>query len=137
MRSSEAITCANIYALAWHVALANVDRLIDLDVFQQETKGEIVHVVVHLGEVVGYISVWTAQWFIHHLYVHPNYHRAGFGGSLLNHARDLAGENSLSLKCQTANTQAIGFYLSNDFIESSEQGCDEFGTWIQLVQSAR
>ena len=124
--------CANIYANAWNKALPVVKRTIGLDDFEKETDGELIFVASVNKQVSGYISIWQPDWFVHHLYVDPGFHGRGIGKGLMVFAASLAKPHVLSLKCQVANANAIGFYKSLGFIETEERGVDEYGDWILL-----
>ena len=126
--------CARIYADAWNRSLPGVPRQISTDDFKNEVDGELTLVATENGEVVGYISIWEPNWFIHHLYVKPSKHGTGIGSSLVTHAETLAGSHALSLKCQVANTSAAGFYAALGFVEVSERGTDEYGPWLKFVK---
>ncbi|HAS8570109.1 TPA: GNAT family N-acetyltransferase [Vibrio vulnificus] len=81
--------------------------------FVKDTDGEEIWVAVEQGAVIGFISIWKPENFIHHLFVSPKSLKQGVGLKLLNHAKDLS--NNLSLKCLVQNTNATQFYLSQGF----------------------
>ena len=127
-------TCARIYASAWNLALPDAQREIGLDEFKSEIAGELTLVATLDEQIVGYVSIWEPDWFIHHLYVVRSNHRSGIGASLIKHAEQLAGARPLSLKCQTDNAGALEFYSALGFSEFSECGVDEYGAWVRLVK---
>ncbi|MGI3039929.1 GNAT family N-acetyltransferase [Vibrio diabolicus] len=82
--------------------------------FVKDTDGEEVWVAVEQGVVIGFISIWKPENFIHHLFVNSTNLKKGVGLKLLNHAKTLS--SSLGLKCLTQNLNATQFYLSQGFI---------------------
>ena len=135
IESGEQTVCANLYANAWNVALPNSQRAISALEFEGETKGEQILVAVLNKKIVGYISICQQSWFIHHLYVDPLIQGIGIGTALISHLQGLETSMTLSLKCQLANSKAIGFYKALGFIESSEFGVDEYGDWVRLINT--
>jgi GNAT superfamily N-acetyltransferase len=101
----------------------------------KETEGELTLVAALDERISGYISIWQPDWFVHHLYVIPAVHGVGIGTALIEHSERLAAPHSLSLKCQTANAKAIGFYSALGFVETAERGTDEYGAWIRLAKT--
>ncbi|WMN89796.1 GNAT family N-acetyltransferase [Vibrio parahaemolyticus] len=85
----------------------------DLSDFERDTEGESIWVVIDSSEVVGFVSIWAPENFIHHLFVSPRNLRGGVGLKLL----DLAKQKypNLSLKCLSQNGNATDFYLSQGF----------------------
>ena len=78
--------------------------------FAMASRGEVVFVATaDDGEVLGLVSVWTMETFIHHLYVAPRHRRAGVGRALL---ASLSAWLSppWQLKCVRANRAASDFY---------------------------
>jgi GNAT superfamily N-acetyltransferase len=100
--------------------------------FREQTDGELLFVSASERHIAGFISVWAQEWFVHHLFVDPVFQNRGVGIGLLTHVAMLAGENALTLKCQTENQDAIRFYTRFGFNPTGLQGNDEFGEWIQL-----
>lgn len=85
----------------------------ELSDFERDTEGEEVWVAVESNEVVGFISIWKPDCFIHHLFVSPEDLKKGIGLKLLNFVKQRY--SNLSLKCLTQNTNAVAFYLSQGF----------------------
>lgn len=81
--------------------------------FDHDSEGEQIWIAIELGEVVGFISIWEPDSFIHHLFVSPNCLRCGVGSKLLDISKQNYSE--LSLKCSVANENALGFYYSKGF----------------------
>lgn len=87
--------------------------------FQAATKGEDVFVAVdqqNAEHVRGFISIWTRDCFIHHLFVDRNCRRMGVGTALLNSLACWL-PRPWTLKCVEANTAALGFYRSLGWVE--------------------
>ena len=82
--------------------------------FRKATEGEVIYEVWAEDYLVGFASIWTEDFFIHHFYIRPECQGKGIGKQLLNHLK-LIYPTSLSLKCLLANTSALQFYLQNDF----------------------
>ena len=81
-----------------------------LEDFAEQTEGEAIHVAENdSGEILGFISVWEAENFIHHLFVSSDHQRKGVGKALLE---DLASRRSgpFTLKCVAENGPALAFY---------------------------
>ena len=101
----------------FHWADADAFKLSDFDL---DTKGEEIWVAVSGNKVLGFASIWKPESFIHHLYVCPRTLRSGAGSALLNTCKQHYSD--LTLKCLTANENAIGFYQSQGFVISSTKG---------------
>jgi GNAT superfamily N-acetyltransferase len=84
--------------------------------FDRDTEGELLFVVERGGEVVGFVSFWEPESFIHHLYVAPSAQERGVGSLLLmklqHHVR-----LPWRLKCSQDNEWAHRFYLSRGWVQ--------------------
>lgn len=96
--------------------------------FDTAIKDEEVLVAIIDTIVVGFISIWMPDKFIHHLYVNQKHHDKGIGTQLLKAAIDKANF-PLILKCLENNTKAVAFYKRKGFIEK-ERGPSEHGDYI-------
>lgn len=128
---SDSPACIRIFDLAWHSGHPYAPRRIDLASFEAETKGETLLVAEVGNRIVGFVSIYLPQSFVHHLYVDPALQGRGIGGALLAQAVALAGGQA-SLKCQTRNGDAVAFYRRLGW-RDAEQGESEFGPWIRLL----
>ena len=54
----------------------------ELSDFDRDTEGEEIWVAMESDEVVGFISIWSPDGFIHHLFVSPDYRNTGAGSRL-------------------------------------------------------
>lgn len=98
-----------------------------LEDFAAETEGEAVSVVeAERGRLVGFISVWEREKFVHHLYVDPEAQGSGFGTALLG-----VLEGRHELKCQVQNVRAYRFYLRRGWREVS-RGKDLVGEYALM-----
>ena len=89
-----------------------------IDDFAIQSKGETVLVCQGWsGEIVGFVSYWDADDFIHMLYVRSEFQGQGVGTALL---QALPGwpRRRYRLKCLMKNTRARRFYQSIGFIVS-------------------
>jgi len=130
-------TCARILTQSWASALPNMRRDVGLAEFRDQTEGELLFVATCERGIVGFISVWAQDWFVHHLFVSPEFQNRGVGTHLLHHVSTLAGNRELSLKCPAENQSAIRFYTRLGFKPTALQGVDEFGEWVKLCGRPR
>ena len=113
---------------AFHWLDGRTFRLRDLDA---ETRGEQLWVAVDpAGQLLGFVSLWQPDTFIHHLYVHPACGRRGVGRALLE-ALPGWGRVRFSLKCLRRNTPALAFYAANGFTEM-ERGDEPEADYVRL-----
>ncbi|HAS6882724.1 TPA: GNAT family N-acetyltransferase [Vibrio parahaemolyticus] len=100
--------------------------LFELSDFNRDTEGEDIWVASKSNEILGFISIWEPDNFIHHLFVSPSNLRSGVGLKLLGFAKQRY--SNLSLKCLTQNSNAIGFYRSQGFtiVETVDDGAESY-----------
>lgn len=104
--------------------------------FERMLQGEVIHVAAIGDRIVGFVSVWEVDGFIHHLYVSPGFQGKGVGKALLRMCEGRYGL-PLSLKCIRANHKALAFYRSNGWITRS-YGSGSDGPWEHLwLETAR
>ncbi|AOJ70124.1 MULTISPECIES: GNAT family N-acetyltransferase [Burkholderia] len=102
-----------------------------LDDFDEHTRGESLLVAQAPREgIVGFISVWEPDCFLHHLYVAGSRLREGIGSALL---RALPGwpATRYRLKCLRLNERALAFYRAHGFVEI-DSGVSEDGDYLLL-----
>jgi ribosomal protein S18 acetylase RimI-like enzyme len=98
--------------------------------FDKDTEGEHILVAKIEDEIVGFVSGWLPDNFVHHLFIENKYQNKGIGKQLLTSM--IAGLNSpVRLKCIKSNSSAIRFYLRNGWLFKSE-GVSEEGEFILL-----
>lgn len=100
----------------------------DLLDFDAQTKGEYILTALYDEKVVGFISVWMRDNFIHHLYIDPAFHKHGIGKMLLKGATEKT-KFPVMLKCLERNTAAMEFYKKIGFTEKGH-GDNENGSFI-------
>jgi ribosomal protein S18 acetylase RimI-like enzyme len=100
----------------------------DLPDFDVQTKGEYILTALYNEKVIGFISVWMRDNFIHHLYIDPAFHKRGIGKMLLKVAMEQT-KLPVTLKCLERNTEAVAFYKKIGFTEKG-RGDNENGPYI-------
>ncbi|HAS6073917.1 GNAT family N-acetyltransferase [Vibrio vulnificus] len=105
-----------------------------LEDFDRDSQGERIWLSEVLGNAAGFISIWEADNFVHHLYVATEYQGQGIGAMLLNGAKAKYG--NLSLKCMAQNQKALSFYMSQGF-EIVSQVDDELGGYYYMSFSTQ
>jgi ribosomal protein S18 acetylase RimI-like enzyme len=84
-------------------------RGIPVDFARATTGEEITVAVAPSGEVVGFLSLWRRDRFVHFLYLRADWRGRGVGRALLEAARAAVG-GPLELKCAPGNRAALAFY---------------------------
>ncbi len=79
--------------------------------FDEMTSGELIYVASMDGEIVGFISIWEPDAFVHNLFVKNSARKCGAGYELLDYTRKQFPHQALTLKCVCDNQQAYRFYL--------------------------
>lgn len=100
--------------------------------FEEDTKDETIFVATVNEKVVGFISIWEEDGFVHHLYIEDQYQSRGIGKLLLDHILEISAFN-LTLKCLKKNKKAIKFYYNYGFKELS-QDISEDGEYILFLK---
>ena len=85
------------------------------------------------GDVLGFVSVYEPESFIHHLYVAPNYQGLGVGTALL-HSLEAWVPMPWHLKCVERNENALAYYLSQGWVEENRAQGPE-GAYVLLKKS--
>jgi GNAT superfamily N-acetyltransferase len=99
--------------------------------FTEQTAGETVFVALAAdGRPAGFISVWTPDRFIHHLYVKPDHQRRGVGRLLL-HSLEAWLEEPWRLKCLLRNVRARRFYARLGWRDAG-LGSDSLGEYAEM-----
>ncbi|MGX7257334.1 acetyltransferase, GNAT family [Enterococcus hermanniensis] len=78
--------------------------------FDNDTLGEKVLVAVEEDKIIGFISIYLEDSFIHCLFVDPNKVGLGIGTLLLEQAKKQVN-HQMSLKCLSKNQSGLSFYL--------------------------
>ena len=79
--------------------------------FDRDTAGEKIWLAELDGRVIGFVSVWLPDNFIHHLFVLPEFSGQKVGSALLAVCLGAIGRPA-QLKCLSANLEALQFYLA-------------------------
>jgi len=108
--ASDADACARILTVAGGVIEAGWPP-IDILEFHRVTEAEEILVAEQGGHVLGFLTCYRPDRFIHHLYVDPAYWRQGIGGALLAAAQARL-DGAATLKCRQADLAARAFYRS-------------------------
>jgi len=87
--------------------------------FDSSTLDEKIWVAVHQDKIVGFISVYIPDNFIHNLYVDISMKSKGIGSLLLDEVLKNTSR-PVSLKCISKNTKALNFYLCKGWKTISE-----------------
>jgi ribosomal protein S18 acetylase RimI-like enzyme len=99
--------------------------------FARDTEGEVLLVAAGSDDAPqGFVSVWEAEAFIHHLYVRNGSQQQGIGKQLLD-ALAARLPRPWRLKCVRANRRALAFYLAQGWMEVSS-GIGESGPYVLL-----
>jgi len=96
--------------------------------FSKDTQGERIWVAEDAKQVLGFVAIWQADHFIHHLYVDKPVYRRGVGEKLIKMLSGLY-EKPLGLKCLCKNERAIQFYYAQGF-KTISQGEDSLGKYF-------
>lgn len=130
----DAAACARILTVAGGVIEAGWP-VIDAAEFRRVTEAEEILVAEQAGQIVGFVSCYRPDRFIHHLYVAPALWRQGIGRALL--IQVLARlDGPAKLKCQSANLAARAFYRSLGWTEHAGSW-DDRGAWLWLKENGR
>ena len=104
-----------------------------IDDFEKDTKGERIWVAEQNRQIVGFVSVWERDNFIHHLFVLPAFSGKRIGSSLLAACLESIGRPA-RLKCVSANTEALDFYRAKGWLTVS-RGTSSDGEYALLQKN--
>lgn len=93
-----------------------------LEDFDRATRGEEIWVAEEADKLLGFVSIYRADNFIHHLYVDPHLPPRGIGSALL-HTAERTFTSAGSLKCLVRNQKALAFYHKHGW-QNIATGCD-------------
>jgi len=109
--------------LTWEPAEKNTTEA-KLAAFREEA----VYAAFDSGEIVGVISLWEPDAFVHFLFCRPQ--GRGIGPALLRTAAGVF-DRPISLKCAKANRDALRFYSREGFVPIA-RGEDAGQGWVRL-----
>jgi ribosomal protein S18 acetylase RimI-like enzyme len=95
--------------------------------FDRAVLGEAIWVAESDNELLGFVAIYQAENFIHHLYVDPHLPPQGVGSALL-HAAQATFSTPGSLKCLTKNEKALNFYRKYGWqiVETGNDGSEDY-----------
>ena len=96
----------------------------------RDAEGEAVYVAREAGLVLGFVSVWAQDAFVHHLYVDLARRGRGVGSALLDFAAN-RHPGPLRLKCVELNGEAREFYRRRGW-RVVGRGCSEDGDYLLM-----
>ena len=98
--------------------------------FAEVTAGEKIFAAELDGKIVGFLSLWEPDNFIHFLFVDRSARGQHVGTRLIQYTADHFGY-PLSLKCLTRNEKALQYYESSGWKEKAT-GTSEDGEYVLL-----
>ncbi len=104
-----------VYNLARESAGCFTAGFISAQQFKSISKHEQILVASSNGLLIGFISVWPPEKFIHHLYVRPDHQSNGVAIRLIEACKTRYGL-PLSLKSLVRNKNACRFYERNNWV---------------------
>lgn len=95
--------------------------------FDRSTLGEEIWVAEQDGKLLGFVSIYRADNFIHNLYVDPHLPPQGVGSALL-YAAEQTFTSTGSLKCLVKNDKALAFYHKHGWqiVSTGGDGGEEY-----------
>lgn len=132
--AADADACARILTVAGGVVAAGWPP-IDILEFHRVTEAEAILVAELADRVVGFVTCYRPDRFVHHLYVDPAHWRRGIGRALLAAALGRL-DGPAKLKCRQADLDARAFYRSQGWVEHPG-GRDDRGPWLWLRENGR
>ncbi|MFI4874910.1 MAG: GNAT family N-acetyltransferase [Blastopirellula sp. JB062] len=105
---------------------------IRFDDFEQATADEPIWVAERRRIIVGFVSWWPPENFIHNLFVSPDAQRCGVGEKLLSACLAQIGRPA-RLKCNTANASALAFYEKLGWRRESQSSSPEGLYWLMTL----
>jgi ribosomal protein S18 acetylase RimI-like enzyme len=132
-RTDEIATCAALYERVGSATFVwrpkNWFKAAD---FMRFAKEEAVYVAESNGQILGIMSVYRPESFVHCLYVDMPAQGLGVGTALLAHAAKET-KGPLALKVDEPNQRALAFYKHLGFVER-DSGDDHGTRWVLLRQ---
>jgi GNAT superfamily N-acetyltransferase len=102
-----------------------------LDDFSDQTAGEVIYLAHdECSGILGFVSIWQEDAFVHHLFVAPEHQGKGIGTMLLQSLHSWL-PLPYRLKCLCENSAAHGFYLKSGWKELGK-GADPLGDYTVM-----
>ena len=86
--------------------------------YKRSTVDDEVWVAEESSFIVGFISIYPPENFIHNLFIHPDYQKLGFGTNLLHKAESYL-KHPMFLKIALDNLKASSFYIKHGWYQVS------------------
>ena len=86
--------------------------------YQKSTADDEVWVMEENTAIIGFVSVYSADNFIHNLFIHPSHQRCGKGTQLLQIAEKNL-ERPMTLKVAMDNLRVCSFYEKHGWYQAS------------------
>lgn len=87
--------------------------------FDHDTENELVLVAIKNNKILGFISLYLEDNFIHNLFVLPEKKGMGVGTSLMKEVQTIL-KKPMKLKCLSRNKDALKFYESKGWKKIDE-----------------
>lgn len=100
-----------------------------LEDFDKDTEEECIILAEADSHIMGFVSLYLPENFIHHLFVHPDFSGKGVGGQLVKASIEKMGK-PLRLKCVSENHKAIKFYENSGWKKVIEEGKPGGEYWV-------
>lgn len=100
-----------------------------LEDFDKQTIDEEVLLIEEEGEILGFVSIYVPDSFIHHLFVDTTKSRKGIGSQLIAEALNRI-ELPATLKCVTENEKALAFYAKEGWVKTIQEKDDGISYWV-------
>ncbi|OOE70824.1 GNAT family N-acetyltransferase [Salinivibrio kushneri] len=121
----------NIYFESRRNAFGWLDpNSVRLSDFDRDTENEAIWVAEREGSLIGFVSIYEPENFIHNLFVRPSWIGRGCGSELLTTCLKQLGRPA-RLKCIAENTKALAFYEARGWNTVGE-GVNEEGRYLVL-----
>lgn len=121
----------NIYFESRRNAFGWLDpNSVRLSDFDRDTEDEAIWVAEREGSLIGFVSIYEPENFIHNLFVRPSWIGRGCGSELLTTCLKQLGRPA-RLKCIAENTKALAFYEARGWNTVGE-GVNEEGRYLVL-----
>lgn len=104
-----------------------------LEDFDKDTVEEYIILVEENNYILGFVSLYLPDNFIHNLFVHPDFSGKGVGGELLNASIEKMNK-PLRLKCISKNEKAMKFYENKGWKKVVEEGDPGEKYWVMAYE---